>query len=58
MFDKKENRVVLATFGLIIFCIIGSMICNFQLIDLIYIVSVAIYIIQYKLHKSDDNYTK
>ena len=58
MFDKKENRVVLATYGLIIFCIIGSMICDFQMIDLIYIIGVAVFIIQYKLTKSDDNYTK
>lgn len=58
MFDKKENRVVLATYGLIIFCIIGSMICDFQMIDLIYIIGVVVFIIQYKLTKSDDNYTK
>ena len=58
MLDKKENRVVLATYGLIIFCIIRSMICDFQMIDLIYIIGVVVFIIQYKLTKSDDNYTK
>ena len=58
MLDKKENRVVLATYGLIILCIIGSMITNFQMIDLLYIVGIAIYTIYYKVIKSDHNYTK
>lgn len=58
MFDKKENQVVLATFGLIIFCIIGSMICNFQMIDFLYIICIIAYVIRYKFQKSDDDYTK
>ena len=58
MLDKKENLVVLATFGLIIFCIIGSMIINFQMIDILYLAGIVIYIIYYKLQKSNDDYTK
>lgn len=58
MLDKTENLVVLATFGLIIFCIMGSMICNFQMIDLLYIMGIIVYVIRYKVQKSDDNYTK
>lgn len=58
MLSKNENRVVLATVGLIIFCIIGSMICNFQMIDFLYIVGVMVYLINYKIKKSHDDYTK
>ena len=58
MLGKKEILVVLATYGLIIFCIIGSMICNFQMIDALYILGILIFVIRYLLQKSDDDYTK
>ena len=58
MFDKKESLVVNATYILIILLVIGSMISDFHVIDILYIISVIVPIIVYKFRKSDDDYTK
>lgn len=54
MSDTKANKFVIATYGLIILLIIGNLISDFKVLDVVYIMAFIIYFIRYKLQKNDD----
>ncbi len=52
MSNKKQNIIVYATLGLFLIFVLGSMISDFKLYDILYIVGIIVYILKYKLQKS------
>lgn len=51
-----DKQVVMTTFCLFAVIMIGAMITNFEFIDILYILSIIVYITSYFIKKS--NYTK
>ena len=54
MLDIKSNKVIVATYSLIILLIIGNLIADFKVQDAVYIIAFIIYFIRYKLQKNED----
>lgn len=49
MLDNRTNKIVLATFGIMLVLILGNIIVDFKVFDAIYIFAFIVYIIRYKL---------
>ncbi len=58
MTEEGSNKIIIATYITLTFLIIGSFVVDFQLIDALYIISVAIYFIRYMINRKMENCTK
>lgn len=58
MTEEGSNKIIIATYITLTFLIIESFVVDFQLIDALYIISVAIYFIRYMINRKMENCTK
>ena len=52
MLDKRTKQIVLATFGTILLLILGNIVIDFKIFDMMYIFALIAYFIRYKFVKN------